>query len=81
MMSRDQHGFDELNAEQSAEAERIYERLGPLYDEERKRMACLLASKGDRELFGKTEYELRDRVHHLEAAAEERQKKGRVRGC
>lgn len=85
-MSRDQHGFDELNAEQSAEAERIYERLGPLYDEERKRMACLLASKGDRELFGKTEYELRDRMHHLgaktlEAAAEERQKKGRVRGC
>jgi hypothetical protein len=45
-----------------------------------------LASKADPELFGKTEYELRDRVHHLGAealqvAANERQKKGRVRGC
>jgi hypothetical protein len=37
-------------------------------------------------LFGQTEYELRDLVHRLgaqvlEAAADERQKKGWVRGC
>ena len=75
-----------LNEEQQAEAQRIHERLQPLYEEELVRMACLLASKGDAELFGKTEYELRDRVHGLgaktlEAAADERQKKGRVRGC
>jgi hypothetical protein len=49
-----------------------------------RRMAKLLAGKGDAELFGKTEFELRDRVHALgaralEAVAEERQKKGRIR--
>src|SRR6266404_6650621 len=74
-----------LNEEQEAESLRIYNRLGSLFDEERMRMARLLASKADRELFGKTEYEVRDRVHRLGAevlqtAADERQKKGRVRG-
>jgi len=49
-------------------------------------MARLLASKPDEQLFGQTEFELRDRVHQmgvqeLEAAADERQKKGRIRGC
>ena len=75
-----------LNEAQEAEARRIYDRLGSLFDEERMRMARLLASKADGELFGKTEYEVRDRVHRLgaeglQAAADERQKKGRVRGC
>jgi Mg/Co/Ni transporter MgtE len=75
-----------LNEEQQADAQRIFERLGSLFDDERMRIARLLASKADPELFGKTEYELRDRVHHLGAealqvAANERQKKGRVRGC
>jgi hypothetical protein len=73
-----------LNAEQAAEAERIYQRLEAAFDEERRRIACLLASKGNSELFGRTEFEVRDRVHRLgatalEAAADERQKKGRVR--
>jgi hypothetical protein len=50
------------------------------------RMARLMASKGNHELLGATEYEVRDRVHELgarvlETAAEERQKKGRVRRC
>ncbi len=75
----------ELNEEQEAEAQRIYERLEGAFDQERMRMARLLASKGNHELFGQTEYELRDRVHDLgarvlEAAAGERQKKGRIRG-
>ena len=66
---------------QQAEAQRIYERLGPLFDQERRRMAELLASQEDEQLFGQTEYELRDQVHRLgaealQAAAEERQKKG-----
>jgi hypothetical protein len=44
-----------------------------------------MASKGNHELFGQTEFELRDRVHELgarvlETAADERQKKGRIRG-
>ncbi|MCC7084241.1 MAG: hypothetical protein IT427_04455 [Pirellulales bacterium] len=77
---------ESVGATQQSEAERIFERLGPLFEEERMRIAQLLASKADRELFGQTEYELRDRVHHLgakslEAAADERQKKGRIRGC
>ncbi len=70
----------ELNAEE----QRIYERLEALADEELRRMAKALAGKSDAQLFGKTEFELRDRVHALgaralEAAADERQKKGRIR--
>jgi Mg/Co/Ni transporter MgtE len=85
-MSRIQQDGLVLNEEQQADAQRIFERLGSLFDDERMRIARLLASKADPELFGKTEYELRDRVHHLGAealqvAANERQKKGRVRGC
>jgi len=75
-----------LNEHQRSEAARIYERLGPVFDQERRRMAELLASKADSELFGKTEYQLRDQTHQLgakalEAAVDERQKKGGVRGC
>jgi hypothetical protein len=85
-MAVDQYAAFGLNDEQRAEAQRIVERLGPLFEEELLRMACFLASKGDRELFGKTEFYLRDQVHRLgaktlEAAAEERQKKGGIRGC
>jgi len=61
----------------------LFERLGPLFEEERVRMARALASGP---LFGQKEYELRDQVHDLgakalEAAADERQKKGGVRRC
>lgn len=74
----------ELNEEQAAEAQRIYERLRGAFDAELRAMARFMASKPTRELFGQTEYELRDRVHELgarvlETAADERQKKGRVR--
>jgi len=70
----------ELNEEE----QRIYELLGQVTDQELRRMAKLLAGKGDSELFGQTEFELRDRVHALgaralEAVAEERQKKGWIR--
>jgi hypothetical protein len=62
--------------------QRIYERLAPLFEEERLRMARALASGP---LFGRKEFELRDQVHELGAkalgvAADERQKKGGVRG-
>ena len=61
---------------------RIYERLEPLFEQERRRMAQALASGP---LFGQKEFELRDRVHDLgakalEVAADERQKKGGIRG-
>ena len=75
----------ELDVEQEAEAQRIYERLQGAFDEELKSMARLMASKADHQLFGQTEFELRDRAHELgakalEVAADERQKKGRIRG-
>lgn len=65
----------------SEDERRIYERLEPLFDEERRRMAQALASGP---LFGSKEFELRDRVHELgaralEVAADERQKKGGIR--
>ena len=74
-----------LNEDQEAESQRIYERLRVAFDEELKTMARFMASKGNRDLFGQTEFELRDRMHALgarvlEAAADERQKKGRIRG-
>jgi hypothetical protein len=64
----------------------LYERLKEATDADLRRMAKLLAVKSDKDLFGKTEYDLRDKVHELgakalEIAADERQKKGRVRGC
>lgn len=85
-MADDRYAGYGLSEEEQAEARRIHERLRPLYEEESLRAACILASKGDDKLFGETEYELRDRVHRLgaktlEAAADERQKRGRVRGC
>lgn len=70
----------------SDEERQLYEALGPAFEQERIRIAKLLASKPDEKLFGETEFELRDRAHHLagrslEAAATQRQKKGRIQGC
>ena len=63
---------------------RIYELLGECFEQERKRVAKLLAGVDDSNLLGQTEFDLRDRVHALgakalETVANERQKKGRVR--
>lgn len=74
----------DLDPEREAEARQIFERLEAVFDEERMRIARLLASKENHELFGRTEFELRDRVHELgarslEAVADERQKKGGLR--
>jgi len=68
-------------SELSEDERRIYERLEPLFEEERLRMARALAGGP---LFGRKEFELRDQVHGLgakalEVAADERQKKGRIR--
>jgi hypothetical protein len=71
----------QLSAEQEAEAARIAEIIKQKVNDEVFRMARLLASKPDAELLGKTEYEIRDRVHQigacaLETALEERKKGG-----
>lgn len=65
----------------TADEQNLFERLGPIFEAERRRMAKALAAKPDAELFGKNEYEVRDRVHELGAkvlaeAANGRQKKG-----
>ena len=59
--------------------QRVFEALGPLFEQERERMARMLATGP---LFGQKEFDLRDEVHSLgakamEVAADERQKKGR----
>jgi len=65
----------------SEEERRIYEALGEAFEQERARMAKMLASKPTNKIFGEGEFELRDHIHRigaraLEVAAEERQKKG-----
>ncbi|WP_146452583.1 hypothetical protein, partial [Bythopirellula polymerisocia] len=49
------------------EEQLLYERLEGCFEQERKRVAKLLADKDDSNLFGQTEYDLRDRVHALGA--------------
>lgn len=73
-----------LTPEQEAEAQRLAQIIGKKAQEEALRMARLLASKPDGQLLGKTEFEIRDRVHALgafalEAALQER-KKGATKG-
>ena len=73
-----------LTPEQAEAAERIYQALRPACDDEVRRIARLLASKPDDKLLGKTEFEVRDRVHAIGAKAIEtalsERKKGGIRG-
>jgi hypothetical protein len=70
----------ELPPEQAAEAERIYQALRAASDTELRQIAHLLASKPDGELLGRTEFEVRDRVHRIGAKAIETALNGRKRG-
>jgi len=70
-----------LTPEQEAEAQRLADRVMIRTREEVLAIARLLMSKPDRELLGKTEFDLRDRVHKigayaLETALQERKKGG-----
>jgi hypothetical protein len=72
---------ERLSPEQEAEAQRIAEIIAQKAREESLRMARLLVSKKDEDLLGKTEFEIRDRVHELgafalETALKERKKRG-----
>jgi len=71
---------DELTAEQNVEAERIYERLRRDSDEELRKIARLLASKPDSQLFGATEHQVRDLVHEVGAKAMQAAAEGRKKG-
>ena len=71
----------ELNEDQKQEAEAIFQRIQGAFLSEARCMSELMASKDTAHIFGKTEFELRDRVHELgatvlEATAAERVKKG-----
>jgi len=71
----------ELTPEQEAEAQRLAEVIAAKAQEELLQMARLLVSKRDDQLFGETEFQVRDLVHQigaraLEAAVNERKKGG-----
>ena len=70
-----------LNAEQEQEAQRIGKILQENLAGDILQLARLFVSKKDSEMFGKTEFEVRDRMHQLGAKAmqtvlEERKKGG-----
>lgn len=74
----------ELTPEQEASAERMEQVLLEAAREDIRQLSRLMASKEDHEIFGQTEYEVRDLVHGigakaLEITANERSKKGVLR--
>jgi hypothetical protein len=74
----------ELSADQEARAQELARLIAAKTQEEILRMTRLLVSKQDHELFGETEFQIRDIVHQigahaLQAAANQR-KKGGTRG-
>jgi len=73
--------MDRTDTASEAEVQRVKEIFLQAAEEEADRVARMLASKPDHELFGQTEFELRDAVHRvgaraLERHANERAKKG-----
>lgn len=58
-----------LSTEKEAEAQALAARIRELADEELVQMARLLVSKADHEIFGDTEFELRDIVLKVGAKA------------
>ncbi len=70
-----------LTPEQEIEAERIEDILKAGAQVEIRRIARLLASKENRQLFGETEFQVRDIVHRIgargiDAVLAERKKRG-----
>ena len=70
----------DLTPEQIADAERIYQTLRRASEDEHWRIAQLLAAKRDDQLFGPTEYEVRDLVHRTGAEAIQAALDGRKKG-
>ncbi len=73
-----------LSPQQAELSDRIFQTLRQAAEADLRSLADLLASKEDRQLLGKTEFEVRDLVHRigakaLETALDER-KKGGTRG-
>ena len=74
----------QLTAEQEAEAQRLADSIALKTKEELLQITRLLVSKKDHELFGQTEFEVRDLVHKIGARAIEtavnERKKGGTKG-
>lgn len=74
----------ELTPEQEAEAQRLADTIAVKTKEELLRITRLLVSKQDHELFGQTEFDVRDLVHQIGARAIEtavnERKKGGTKG-
>jgi hypothetical protein len=70
----------DLTADQEAEARRIYDALIHSTDADLLALARLLASKADGEIFGATEFQVRDAVHRIGAKAIETALDGRKKG-
>ena len=73
--------FAHLPEEQARRAEQLYESLKSATEHDLKAIAELLATRPDDQLFGQTEFDLRQIVHRLGAealqtAAEQRKKGG-----
>jgi hypothetical protein len=73
--------FEHLPEKQARQAQELYESLQAAADADLKAIAELLATKPDNQLFGATEFELREMVHRvgakaLQAAAVQRKKGG-----
>ena len=66
-----------LTPEELAEARRGFEVMKQAVEEDLWRVACLLASKRDGELLGRTEFEVRNRVLQIGAKAIETAVNGR----
>src|SRR5258707_13393758 len=58
-----------LSPEQEQQAEALAARLSAALDLDILQLARLLVSKPEHEVFGQTEFEVRDIVHHLGATA------------
>jgi hypothetical protein len=61
--------FEHLPEEQARRAEELYESLRAAADSDFRAIAELLTSKSDGQLFGATEFELREMVHRVGAKA------------
>jgi hypothetical protein len=72
-----------LTNEQELQADIIYGQLKTVGDAKMREIARLLASKDDHQIFGDTEFEIRDLVHQLgaESLATATEAKKRVLGC
>lgn len=58
-----------LTAEQEQQAQTLAARIRQVADNDILELARLLVSKPDHQIFGQTEFEVRDLVHHIGASA------------